>query len=78
MAWGNIVLVVHEPGWSTSPGVASCASATRSTARGSRPGAVRVVAAAGCAKATPLPVQPAAAALWTLLPSTTAPLHCFY
>ena len=54
------------------PGRSTYASATRSAARGSRPGAVRVVAAAGRTKAAQLPVQPTAAALWGLLPSTTA------
>ena len=44
----------------------------RSAARGPRPGAVRVVVAAGRAKAAPPPIQPTAAALWALLPSTTA------
>ena len=55
-----------------APGRPTYASATRSAARGSRPGAVRVVAAAARASATLPPVQPTAAALWALLPSTTA------
>ena len=54
------------------PGRSTYASTTRSTARGSRPGAVRVVAAAGRTKAALPPLQPMAAALWALLPSTTA------
>ena len=55
------------------------ASAARSAARGSRPGAVRVVAAAARTSAVPPPVQPTAAALWAPLPSTTAvqPLRLF-
>ena len=40
---------------------------------------MRVVAAAGRAKAAPPPIQPTAAALWALLPSTTAvQLHRLY
>ena len=55
------------------------ALATRSIARGSRPGAVRVVAAAGRAKAAPPPIQPTAAALRAVLPLMTAVQpHCFY
>ena len=46
-----------------SPGGVTYALATRSAARGSRPGAVRVVGTAGRAKA---------ATLWTPLPSMTA------
>ena len=41
-----------------SPGGVNYASATRSAARGSQPGAVRVVAAAGCAKAGPRRYRP--------------------
>ena len=72
MVKGNIVLWgvggVEEgsappPPPRASPGGATYASATRSAARGSRPGAVRVVAAAGRAKAAPLPIEPTAAAL---------------
>ena len=48
------------------------ALATRSTVRGSRPSAMWVVVAAGRAKAAPPPIQPTAAALWALLPSTMA------
>ena len=67
------------PPQQAGPGRPTYASATRSAARGSRPGAVRVVAAAAHAS-TALPlVQPTAAALWALLPSTTAvqPLRLF-
>ena len=50
----------------------SYASVTRSAAQGSRPGGVRVVVGAGCAKVAPPPMQPTAVALWALFPSTTA------
>ena len=46
-----------------SLGGVTYASTTRSAAQGSRPGAVRVVAAAGGAKAAPLLIQPTGAAL---------------
>ena len=55
-----------------SPGGATQASATQSAVRGSRPGAVQVVATATRAHALPPPIQPMAAALWALLPWTTA------
>ena len=54
------------------PGRPAYASAARSAARGPQPGAVRVVAAAARTSAAHPPVQPTAAALWALLPSTTA------
>ena len=54
------------------PGCSTYASATRSAARGSRPGAEQVVAAAGRATVALPPVQPTAEALWAVLPSTTA------
>ena len=61
------------------PGGVTYTSATRSAARGSRPGAVRLVADAARTKAAPLPIQPTAAALGALLPSTTAVQpHCLY
>ena len=62
------------------PGGATYASATRSAARGSQPGAVRVLVAASPTKAALPPIQPTAAALWALLPSTTAvlPLRLYY
>ena len=81
MARGNINLwgvggvaevSTPPPPQQAGPGGATYASATRSAARGSRPGAVRVVAAAGRTKATLPPIQPTAAALGALLPSTTA------
>ena len=67
------------PPQQAGPGRSTYASATRSAARGSRPGAVRVVAAAARTSAALPPVQPTAAALWALLPSTTAmqPLRLF-
>ena len=55
-----------------SSGGAAYASATRSAARGSRRGAVRVVTAAGRTKAALPPIQPTAAVLRVLLRSTKA------
>ena len=55
-----------------SPRGVTYASVTPSAARGSRAGAVRVVAAAGRAKVAPPPNQPMVAALWALLPWTTS------
>ena len=60
------------PPQQAGPGRSTYASATRSAARGSRPGAVRAVAAAALPSAALPPVQPTAAALWALLPSATA------
>ena len=67
------------PPQQAGPDRSTYASATRSAAQGSRPGAVRVVAAAARTSAALPVVQPTAAALWALLPSTTAvqPLRRF-
>ena len=55
-----------------SPSGMTYASVTRSAGRISRRGVVRVVASAGCAKAARPPIQPTAAAMSSLLPSTMA------
>ena len=67
------------PPQQAGPRRSTYASATRSAARGSWPGALRVVAAAARTSAALPPVQPTAAALWALLPSTTTvqPLRLF-
>ena len=67
------------PPQQAGPGHCTYASATRSAARGFRLGALRAVAVAARTSAALPPVQPTAAALWALLPLTTAvqPLRLF-